>query len=569
MHSANSTTPQERQACILACEHVADHLRDRLDEICELASNFSGATSTGLVLIDVKQVVHARAHGPLAKTLVSFGRLHAEALQCPSGLVVNSPQASCTSRGGKHSQTIRHFAAVPLICRHGHTIGLLMVADQAGQAMPEPILHVLQRLASVAVGLFEVSDVAAQVLVDIDRGLRESQRHLENVVAAAPVLIFAVDDQGIITRFQGPAMHSLQINPDAAIGHVASQFFAEYPDIIRMLSNSFAGIGGTEQVQVGDRTFLASFSTVEAESVHGREVYALLLDVSERQELEAKLSLAEKQETVGLLASGIAHEINSPMQFIGDNVDFLVRSFGKFDRLLSRMMLMLEHSGSNDFEEDKRALADIANTIRLPYLVEQIPLALMQTQEGVDRVTAISTSMREMSHRGNEEFAETDINRAITTSLAVSRGEYKYVADVELDLDKQLPMVLCQPWEIKQVIVNLIVNASHAIGDCIAAGRYERGVLTIRSSVDGNDVLIAVEDNGPGIPDELQKTVFQPFFTTKPAGKGTGQGLALAVSVIEAKHKGVLELYSWPGEGTTFIIRLPIGMQQATVNTAA
>ena len=204
------------------------------------------------------------------------------------------------------------------------------------------------------------------------------------------------------------------------------------------------------------------------------------------------------------------------------------------------------------------AVVDSAAQADTEYLLEEIPRAIRQSLEGLERVAKIVRSMKEFSHPGGEEMQAIDLNRAIESTLTVSRNEWKYVADVATDFDPQLPMVDCLPGEINQVVLNLIVNAAHAIADKVRDAAGQRGTITVRTCRDGDWATIAVADTGTGIPLAIQGRVFDPFFTTKEVGRGTGQGLAIAHSVVTDKHGGTIRFESQPGEGTTFFIRLPI-----------
>lgn len=565
------TIEAARLECVHASQVVARSCVKQLTGICELARLICDVPEACIKLVYDSRVVSIANSGPkfVAVDRQNAFSTHAD-LKNDVFIVEN---AAKDDRFKNHPLVVveggvRFYAGAPLVCRHGHALGALCAFDQRARSLSETQISGLRLLSEQAAGLLHVSDSVTEAIVESNRQLQEAQRHLGNVSACAPIIMLAVDENGVIRQAQGPSIKHLCPDDDL-VGRRAEDAFRPYPELLFGFSEAIAGREARQSILLGTRTFESHFSATTSDFVDAPCVYAMLFDATERQELEEKLMIAEKQETIGLLASGIAHEINSPMQFISDNIDFLHRAFVKLERFISRQMLMLEVSSDSDLEIDKKALSEIAEQIRLSYLVEQIPLALQQSLEGVERVVGISTSMREMSHRGNEEFAPTDINRAINTSLAVTRSEYKYVADIQLALDNDLPLISCQSWEIKQVLVNLIINAAHAISDCVTQGKYARGEITVRTQIEVDELVISVEDNGGGIPDELRDSVFLPFFTTKPPGKGTGQGLALARTIVESKHRGKLELYSWPDEGTTFIIRLPIPIDADTAEEVA
>jgi PAS domain S-box-containing protein len=285
----------------------------------------------------------------------------------------------------------------------------------------------------------------------------------------------------------------------------------------------------------------------------------MIEDVSERALLRVQLLQAQKLEAVGQLAAGIAHEINTPAQFIGDNVRFLAQSFSDLKNLLGAYERVLaaavERTLSDEMLREVMATVELADA---EYLVREIPRALDQTLEGVDRVSRLVNAMKEFSHPGTREKTPSDLNRAIENTIAVARNEWKYVADLETDYDSTLPLVSCLPSELNQVFLNLIVNAAHAIGEVAKKSGSAKGKIRIQTRRREDRVEIRIGDSGMGIPKAIRSRVFDPFFTTKELGKGTGQGLAIARSVIVDKHQGEIYFETEEGKGTTFIIRLPV-----------
>ena len=282
-------------------------------------------------------------------------------------------------------------------------------------------------------------------------------------------------------------------------------------------------------------------------------------DVTERRLLEHQLGEAQKLESIGQLAAGIAHEINTPTQFLGDNARFLRDAFRDLHALLEKYAALLTASRAAGVMTEQVAELEAAiKRLELDYLVVEIPKAIEQSLEGVQRVAKIVRAMKEFSHPGGEERQEVDLNRAIESTVTVARNEWKYVAEVVMDLDPGLPLVPCLPGEINQVILNVLVNAAHAIADVVGDGVDQKGTIRISSRRAGDWVEIRVRDTGTGIPEEIRARVFDPFFTTKEVGKGTGQGLAIAHTVVAKKHGGTITFETAAGQGTTFIIRLPL-----------
>lgn len=285
---------------------------------------------------------------------------------------------------------------------------------------------------------------------------------------------------------------------------------------------------------------------------------------AERDKVEAELRLAQKLEAIGQLAAGIAHEINTPMQYIGDSVHFLRQSFEDLLRILDAQQEAHQVLGSGPvLEADMLKVSEAEDNADLDYIRERVPRALERTLEGIERVTSIVRAMKEFAHPDSAERSSIDINRALSNALVVSRNEYKYVAEVETGFGA-LPPVPCHAGELNQVFLNLLVNAAHAIGD-VVKGSDRKGVIRVRTAVDGDTVVIQIQDTGTGIPEEIRNRIFDPFFTTKPVGKGTGQGLAIARSIVVGKHRGALTFTSEVGRGTTFTIRLPLAVESGTV----
>jgi two-component system, NtrC family, sensor kinase len=269
-----------------------------------------------------------------------------------------------------------------------------------------------------------------------------------------------------------------------------------------------------------------------------------------RAELEARHD--QKLESLGRLSAGLAHEINTPIQFVGDNTRFLADAYqDMLDLLLVYRECMapalgeLQWSARTERAQQAEAKADVE------YLAAEIPAAVSQSLEGVERVASLVRAMKSFSYKDATEQAYADLNEAVRTTLTVARNEVKYVADVVLDLG-ELPDVLCHLGDLNQVFLNLLVNAADALKD-----KAERGEIRISSRTDGPTAVLTFADNGAGIPADIQQSIFEPFFTTKEVGKGTGQGLALARAVLE-KHGGSIEVRSVVGEGTEFILRLPV-----------
>jgi signal transduction histidine kinase len=297
--------------------------------------------------------------------------------------------------------------------------------------------------------------------------------------------------------------------------------------------------------------------TLEVETLfvfpaRGTMLRGLTLDVTETRRLELDLRQAQKLESVGRLAAGVAHEINTPVQFVSDSVHFVKDAMGDLVELLGEHRELCATIDS----EAARALADKEQQLELDYLLENVPLALTRSLEGLSRVTQIVRSMKEFAHPEQRQMAALDLNRAVENTCTIARNEYKYVAELELSLG-ELPLVECHGGDVNQVILNLIVNAAHAIGD-VVKGTDDKGKITVRTRCEDGWAVIEVQDSGTGIPPAIRDRVFDPFFTTKEVGRGTGQGLAIARNIICDKHHGTIDFSTAEGRGTTFVLKLPI-----------
>ncbi len=280
---------------------------------------------------------------------------------------------------------------------------------------------------------------------------------------------------------------------------------------------------------------------------------------NERERMEIELRHAQKMESIGQLAAGIAHEINTPTQYIGDNTRFLQDAFADLNHLLQKYEELLQAAKSNAITPQLVAELEMASqNADIAYLTAEIPKAIEQSLVGIERVAKIVCAMKDFSHPGSEDKTCIDLNKAIESTLTVARNEWKYVAEMATDFDSNLPPVPCLPGEISQVILNLIVNAAHAISEVVSDGAKGKGVISISTRQCGDCVEVRIGDTGAGIPEKCRSRIFEPFFTTKEIGKGTGQGLAIAHSVIVEKHGGTIEFETELGKGTTFIIRLPL-----------
>ncbi len=289
--------------------------------------------------------------------------------------------------------------------------------------------------------------------------------------------------------------------------------------------------------------------------------------IAELVSTRARLVQEEKLTSVGRLASGIAHEINTPIQFVNDSIVFIRDAMKDVTTLIAKYQDW--HCTLQDGRPWSEAAGEIAKAEQdadLPYIVENLPGAIQSSLDGLARVATIVRSVKEFAHPDQTEVTSVDLNHAIENTLTIARSEYKHVADVKMELGN-LPPVACYASALNQAILNIIVNAAHAIAE-VVKDTGQRGTITIRTQNEGASVVISIADSGVGIPREISDKIYDPFFTTKGVGKGTGQGLAIARSVIVDKHGGELSFETELGAGTTFFIRIPVAREPSVGRTS-
>ena len=410
---------------------------------------------------------------------------------------------------------------------------------------------------------------AEALLESKSRELFEANRELESQVARTQMILNAVtdgtaivDSDGRIELFNSAAEELFQYTEAEVVGRTLEEVRLTAPEEQRSLSQLLQTCqekGSTERTMIGCRKDGSHFqmeATCQRDAADGRVVYPLVFrDVTRRLELEHQLAHAQKMESVGQLAAGVAHELNTPIQYVSHNLSFLQEQFAVLLEVVDRGSELCK---GNEDDSRYKSLAAAIDAADLEFVREEVPRALEQTLEGTRRVATIVSAMREFSHPGGNEKQPTDLNKAIESTIAVCRNEWKYVAELVTELDESLPLVPCLPNEFNQVVLNLVVNAAYAIGQVVGNDAVAKGQITVRTGRCDQFAEVVVADTGGGIPDSIKRKVFDPFFTTKPPGQGTGQGLALAYSCIVERHGGLIDVESERGKGTTFTIKLPL-----------
>ena len=397
--------------------------------------------------------------------------------------------------------------------------------------------------------------------------LRLQNSRIRAIVDSAAEGIVTLDSSFEIQTFNPAASRIFDIPPDKAIG----RFF---PDLVLGLdADRLSEFLDSDSNRLEPSEYSAEIANekssvleITLSKIVGDDQSAMIVivrDRTKRKQLETQLAMAQKLESIGLLSAGIAHEINSPMQYVSDNTHFLKDAFSDIESMLLKYTQLVEDVKSG---KDPAALIneieDEYESADLEFTLEEVPQAIDQTIFGAERVSTIVKAMKVFSHPGETSTTGFNLNEAIQSTIEVSKNEWKYVAEVELDLDEDLPICHGYPSKLNQALLNLVVNAAHAIGKRTESEKSLQGKIGIATRSNPESVEITISDNGCGIPPEQQQKVFDPFFTTKPVGKGTGQGLSITHSIIVETHGGNIDLQSEVGVGTTFKIQLPLQVPQ-------
>lgn len=446
------------------------------------------------------------------------------------------------------------FAGYPLIVE-GQVVGV--VAAFARHPLTKAVLECF---ASVA-------DQIAQFIqrVRMQEALHASTEHFRQLFATIPTPVW------LSARSQG---RFLEVN-DAAVklyGYRREEFLQmTISDIL--VSEETSPAAASQVSEEGERILKQRHRTkqdrvidveLKISPVEFTTVPALLVaaqDVTERNQMAVELLHGQKLQAVGALAAGVAHEINTPVQFVGDNVRFLHDAFADLAKLLEQYEAFYQDIRGGNVSKSIHDAVDAARQqADLEFLRKEIPVSLEQTLDGLDRVATIVRALKMFSHADLGSQTAADLNSALESTIVVARNELKYVAEVEMAF-ADLPPVVCHVGDLNQVFLNLLLNAAHSIED-VVNGTGKKGQISVETHVDskpdGDWAVVAISDTGAGIPEEVRGRIFEPFFTTKPLGKGTGQGLALARTIVVEKHGGSLTFDTEMARGTTFYVRIPV-----------
>lgn len=397
------------------------------------------------------------------------------------------------------------------------------------------------------------------------RKIAQAHRETESLLDSISSLLIGVDEFGVVYRWNASAKELFGVSSSEAVGKLLSELDINWADLEAVNHFFNASISGATTrhtlmlVENGSPRMIGASRYPVNDNGVNRGFLCLGMDVTKQYQIEQQLRQAQKLEAVGQLAAGVAHEINTPMQYLGDNLDFLKNKMKKLEPIVANLPKVLEAAERTGCESDlvDKTRANL-QTLNVESFSGHVLEAIKDSQDGVHHVSRIVRAMKEFAHPGQEEKTPVDLNRALESTIAVSTNEWKYVADIERNFEASLPLVPAMAGELNQVFLNILVNAAHAVGDTNDGGASGKGMITISTCSKGERVEVSIADTGTGIPDDIKERIFDPFFTTKEIGKGTGQGLAIAHSVIVQNHGGTLHCESSAGRGTTFSIQLPV-----------
>jgi len=395
-----------------------------------------------------------------------------------------------------------------------------------------------------------------------DEELRLAHEANKTLVNSIPLAIITLDSAGRVIRFNPSAEKLFGMTKEETAGRELGSCGIDW---------DFASLGKAIEEAKGGRSSPAfevrfarpgggeGFLNVVAGPISGAgpDIAARTLlvasDATERKSMESQLLLTQKLEAIGELAAGVAHEINTPVQYVGSNLEFLSSSFKELLDYVAEIEAAAKGVSDAVFQE---RLRDAAKAHDVEFIRDDAPKALRESIEGAAHVAEIVRALKEFAHP-SQDRTNLDLNKALANTITVTQNEWKYVAELKTDFDRDLPPVLCVPGEISQVFLNIIINAAQAIAEVVGKSGA-KGSIQVSTTMAGKMAEVRIADSGPGIPDSIKSRVFDPFFTTKEVGKGTGQGLPIARNVIVKKHGGELFFETAQGKGTTFVIRLPI-----------
>ncbi|MBB6428951.1 PAS domain S-box-containing protein [Algisphaera agarilytica] len=464
-------------------------------------------------------------------------------------------------------------------------ISLLIIGGAALNVVLSRIFHDIRRSQEETQRQHLELESTHQQETELRKSLDRERAMLETVLATVPLGVFWKDRDSVILGYNRAhiAMFGLD-HPDQLIGTGGPddhESFSEQQlddfrrDDLRVMNSGLPLLGLEEDIVRADGTTVSVITNkVPMRDAEGQVIGVLgaCMDITERKQLEQQLAHAQKMESIGQLAAGVAHEINTPTQFVSENMRFLGEAIEKFQKLIDQYEATLAVDLSvPDREQKQDELRQLKEDLGYGFIYDEAPKAVHESLEGLERICNIVTAMHEYSHPGDCSAHDFDLNRVVSTSATVCRNRWKFFAEIDYDLAADLPPVHGHAGAIGQVLINLIVNAADALeihqppqADGQPTGRIR---LTTRQTPEWFEIVVS--DNGPGIPEEMRSRVFDPFFTTKDIGRGSGQGLSITHNVIVNEHQGEIHLHNNPDGGASFTLRLPVAPPQEVTGDAA
>jgi PAS domain S-box-containing protein len=519
----------------LARYAIVDSPRDEaFDDLAELARGLTSGPIAGIGFFEADRVWF--------KALVG-----AEAEQCSREQLMEPRSGSCAEAAGELARCLHRGAVVsaPCVTADGFTLGCIFVAGVEPRELDEPQRQALVSLARQVVRLLE---------------LRRTLLSYHTVVDGAGHVVFHLDQADRLVSLTPTWSQLSGFGVVRSVGAPLQDFLHREDResfrawLTQVRTTAVPPVAQCRLVRLTQDEVpvevLARPLVDEGQRVRG--VVGVIADVSERHAREVEAQHLQRLEALGRLSAGLAHEINTPIQFVGDNARFLAESYESMLKLVQAYRRVLESTDdSPEWAQRRLEIQHAEEEADLEYLTVEVPSAVGQSLDGVERVASLVRAMKTFSHPGTGGQSEADLNEALRATITVARNQFRYIADAELDLG-ELPPVVCNVGDLNQVFLNMVINAADAIEE-----KGEHGRITVKTFQDGDHAVITIADTGTGVPESLRRKIFEPFFTTKSVGRGTGQGLALVRAVIE-QHAGSVALQTEPGVGSTFTIRLPV-----------
>jgi len=391
------------------------------------------------------------------------------------------------------------------------------------------------------------------------RNLADALAHERNVLRTMidliPAFIYCKDAQSRFTACNKLVANRMGVTPEELIGKTDFDFFPPemaqkfFSDEQALLKSGKPLIDHEElafdKLSGMNRVILTSKVPLHDAAGNLTGLVGTGFDITERKDADERMASSDRLESIGRLAAGVAHEINTPIQYLNDSVSFIREGVGELLAYIDKLHASMPQKSAVQEEDGED----------VDYLREELPPALTRVADGLTRIAEIVRSMKHFSHADQAEKCAVDLNASIQSTLVIARSEYKDVADLETDFG-EIPQITCHGGQINQVVLNLVVNSAHAIADLVRKNGG-RGKIQVKTVAEPEHVLISITDTGGGIPEAIRARIFDPFFTTKEVGRGTGQGLSIARNVIVKGHGGQLDFETEIGKGTTFNVRLP------------